>query len=868
MNNKYSRPILLIVFLATAFFGYQHFFGNSNEPTESKTSGAYEALNFFGAARVYPFDKMPNTAFIKAWRFIEEMTPAETATRSTDPWQTLGPHNRAGRMLKLAFNPLNPSTMLAGSASGGLWRSHTGGMGTTAWHQISTGYPVPAVGAIAFPPNDSMTIFIGTGEVYNYLTVGTGSAYRSTRGSYGIGILRSKDGGNTWTKSLDFTIDQNKGVWDIEIAPTNPAILYAATTDGVYKSTNGGDNWTLVHNVVLANDLIIHPTNPDIVVVGCGNQSSPGHGIYRTSNGGVSWTKITAGLPATFNGKIMLDQSKSSPEVVFASIGNGLSSAEGASWLCRSGDFGTTWTIQNTTDYSKWQGWYSHDVAVHPNNPNELVVIGIDTWRSSDGGQTIVQKSQSTNGGIGFSDAPIGGPDGGPEFVHSDIHDAIWHPTLPNVFYVADDGGIHRSTDGGETFHSASGRLQTAQFYNGFSNSATDEFFCMGGLQDNGTYRLTSELDPVTGSTVSWRRLFGGDGSWSAINQQNDQFSFLSWQTLNMQRSTNGGNSYSSLNPPKSNPIAFIAPFALAPSNGQVIYAGSAIVAKSTDGGDTWVTTNNGAPLDGNPMLAIAISNQNPDVGYVASAPYNNNPGHVFVTQNGGTTWQNISAGLPNRFILDLEVDPTNDAVAFAAIGGYGSSHLFRTSDFGATWEDIGAGLPDLPTSAIAIDPLFPNNIYVGNDLGVFSSIDFGATWQSYLDGLPEAVMVFDLKISPANRKLRVASHGSGVYQRDLLEMPYVSNSKEPSVEKIAMEIFPNPATTKATLRYQLHDKQLVTVEILDNAGRLFKTVLWETQLAGNQSLGLPVQELSAGIYYCRLKIGQTFAVKKLVVNK
>jgi photosystem II stability/assembly factor-like uncharacterized protein len=335
-----------------------------------------------------------------------------------------------------------------------------------------------------------------------------------------------------------------------------------------------------------------------------------------------------------------------------------------------------------------------------------------------------------------------------------------------------------------------------------------------------------------------------------------------------MQRSTNGGNSYSSLNPPKSNPIAFIAPFALAPSNGQVIYAGSAIVAKSTDGGDTWVTTNNGAPLDGNPMLAIAISNQNPDVGYVASAPYNNNPGHVFVTQNGGTTWQNISAGLPNRFILDLEVDPTNDAVAFAAIGGYGSSHLFRTSDFGATWEDIGAGLPDLPTSAIAIDPLFPNNIYVGNDLGVFSSIDFGATWQSYLDGLPEAVMVFDLKISPANRKLRVASHGSGVYQRDLLEMPYVSNSKEPSVEKIAMEIFPNPATTKATLRYQLHDKQLVTVEILDNAGRLFKTVLWETQLAGNQSLGLPVQELSAGIYYCRLKIGQTFAVKKLVVNK
>ncbi|MBK9012962.1 MAG: hypothetical protein IPM82_02160 [Saprospiraceae bacterium] len=699
--------------------------------------------------------------------------------RSTDPWQTLGPHNRAGRTLKLAFNPQNPNTMYAGSASGGLWRSYTGGLGNTAWHQVPTGLPAPAVGAIAFPPNDSMTIYIGTGEVYNHQAAGTGGAYRNTRGSYGIGILRSKDGGITWSKSLDFTQDQNKGVWDVEVAPSNADVVYAATSDGVYKSTNGGDSWTLVHTVVLANDLVVHPTNPDVVVVGCGNQSSPGYGIYRTSNGGANWTKITAGLPNVFNGKIMLDRSPSAPEVVYASIGNGLSSSEGASWLCRSNDFGATWTTQTTTDYSQWQGWYSHDVAVSPTNPNELVIVGIDVWRSSDGGQTIVQKSQSSNGGIGFVNAPIEGPDGGPEFVHSDVHDAIWHPTQPGVFYVADDGGVHRSTNGGETFQSASGRMQTAQFYNGFSNSATDEFFCMGGLQDNGTIRLNPDVDPLTGSTVTWRRLFGGDGSWSAINQQDDQNSYLSWQTLNMLKSYDGGNSYFYLDPPAQNPIAFVAPFALAPSDGDVIYAGSALVAKSTDGGATWTTTNNGQPLDGHPMLSIAISNQNPDVAYIASAPYNGNPGHVFVTQNGGDSWQNVSAGLPNRFVLDLEVDPTDDAIAFAAIGGYGSGHLYRTINHGATWEDISSGLPDLPTSAIAVDPLFPNNLYVGNDLGVFSSVDFGATWQTYLDGLPEAVMVFDLKISPANRKLRAATHGSGVYQRALLETPFVSVGEE-----------------------------------------------------------------------------------------
>lgn len=868
MANKYSRFILAFGIVGLAVFGCRYYSNKYLETDEGGMSGAYEALNLFGSARIYPFDRLPPAGYTLAWNFAKQMKTAESAHRSTDPWQTLGPHNRAGRILKLAFNPQNPNTMYAGSASGGLWRSYTAGAGNVAWHRVTTGFPVLAVGAIAFPPNDSMTIFIGTGEVYNHQAAGTGGAYRNTRGSYGIGILRSKDGGATWSKSLDFSEDQNKGVWDVEVAPSNPNLVFAATSDGIFKSSNGGDTWNLVKNVVLATDVVIHPTDPNKVVAAFGDQSSPGYGIYHSTDGGATWTKINAGLPSVFNGKIMLDRSPSSPNIVYASIGNGLSSADGASWLCRSEDFGQNWQIRSTTDYSKHQGWYSHDVAVSPTDPNSLVVVGIDVWRSTNGGSTIEQKSQSTNGGIGFENAPIGGPDGGPEFVHSDVHDAIWHPTLPGVFYVADDGGIHRSMDGGQSFQSASGRLQTAQFYNGFSNSPYNEFYCMGGLQDNGTIRLTSIFDPVTGSTVTWRRLFGGDGSWTAINQQNDQYSYISWQTLNVLRSEDGGNNFDYLLPPVQSPTAFIAPFAAAPSNGEVIYAGSAIVAKSTDGGNNWTTTNNGQELDGNPMLCIAISNQNPDVVYIASAPFNGNPGHVFISQNGGDTWENITAGLPNRFILDLEVDPTDDATAYAAIGGYGSSHLFKTTDHGMTWEDIGAGLPDLPTNAIALDPLYPNNLYVGNDLGVFSSVDFGETWQTYLEGLPEAVMVFDLKISPANRQLRAATHGSGVYQRALLEAPVVSADETTFSENTHLELYPNPASNQATLEYYLPERQLVTIELLDNTGQLFKTVLWESQLGGSHTVKLPIEELSTGIFYCRFKAGNGFLVKKMIVKK
>jgi photosystem II stability/assembly factor-like uncharacterized protein len=403
--------------------------------------------------------------------------------------------------------------------------------------------------------------------------------------------------------------------------------------------------------------------------------------------------------------------------------------------------------------------------------------------------------------------------------------------------------------------------MQTAQFYNGFSNSATDEFYCVGGLQDNGTIRLTNEPDQVTGSTVRWQRVGGGDGSWTGINQQDDNLAYFSSQNLNLYGSLNSS-------PPKQNPTAFIAPFVLAPSNGLVIYAGSAVVAKSTNGGDSWSITNNSQVLDGGPAISMAVSYSNPDVAYVATAPFNGNRGNVFVTQNGGNTWQKVTGDLPDRFFMDLEVDPTNDAIAYVAVGGYGSSHLYRTTDYGLTWEDIGIGLPDLPTNAIAVDPLFPNNIYIGNDLGVFSSVDNGATWQSYLEGLPEAIIVFDLKISPANRKLRVATHGNGVYQRDLLEAPFVSKTADAVGQAMNLKIFPNPASKHATLSYQLEEKQLVTIELLDNQGRLFKTLVWQaSQQAGKHSLQLPLAELPSGLYYGRLKIGGSMIVQKLLVS-
>lgn len=844
-----------MILLAAAIIGILNFpfFQTQKQETE-KISGAYEALNFMGDRQVFPEDKLPERSYYAAWESMQEMSEATPSMRDeVDPWESMGPHNRGGRTLALAMNPQNTNTLLAGSASGGLWRSYSGGVGIDAWERVPIDFPVLGVSSITYAPGDSMTIFIGTGEVYNYYAAGTGAAFRNTRGSFGIGILRTTDGGETWEKSLDWSLDQNHGVWTIRISPTNPDIIYAATTEGVYKSTDGGDSWGQKQDVIMANDLLVHSDDPDIVVVGCGNFATPGHGIYKTNNGGDSWVKITSELPQTFEGKIQLGMAPSSPNIIYASIGNGFSSDNGASWLCRSSDFGSSWDLRSTIDYSQWQGWFSHDVAVSPDDPNEITVIGIEVWNSNDGGTVLIPK---TTGGIGFINPPIEGPDGPGNFIHSDAHDVIYHPTDPDIVYVASDGGVHRSLDGGDNYASCNGRYQTAQFYNGFSTSVLDAGFCMGGLQDNGTIYWNGDL--------TWSRLSGGDGSWTAMHPQDDDEFYTSWQYLNILK-TDDGQAMWEVEAPTQWPTSFIAPFMLAPSNGDVVYAASSVMAKSTDGAASWSVTNNGNTVAGNgtPILSMAISHQDPDVVYAATAPYNGQPSQMVRTLNGNI-WTNITNGLPNRYPMDMAVDPTDDGIAYVTYSGFGGGHVYKTTNHGSSWTNISDGLPDVPTNAVIVDPLFPNTVYVGNDLGVFVSQDGGDTWATFQDGLPNVVMVFDLKISPINRKLRVATHGNGAYQRDLIDVVNVSQENVGLSPKI--NVFPNPATRIVNIDFPQSDVQAIVASLFDASGKMVRN-FGEIEVGGTKTIQLDLGRNVPGTYLLQLDLEGEFVSKKLLIQ-
>ncbi len=868
-NSRGMIALGITVLLSVMALVYWSHPPSGKDDQSPATSGALKGLQLLTSARTYPREDIPATGTASAFEsmqtaLLEKARADELLQTSTDPepWQAIGPRNIGGRTLAIAFNPQNPNTIYAGSASGGLWRSTSGGIGPNAWEYVPTGFPVLGVSSIAIAPEDSNIIYIGTGEVYGSAVTQPGiTGERLTRGVYGIGILKSTDGGQTWRKSLDWLFNQRRGVQMVKINPLRPESVWAATTEGTYKSVDAGQSWRQVHDVVMATDIEISPQDTSTVFVACGGMTSPGHGIYRSQDSGASWEKMQIPGVTSFNGKVRLAMSPASPNIIYASIGrsNGaiMNRQPTGTWLVRTIDDGDSWTVVSTNDYSRIQGWYAHDVAVHPTNPDIVWTAGqaFAPLRSNNGGfnlNAISLQPHPETAQLGLSES------------WADFHHIEFHPANPNIIYFANDGGVFRTEDSGITFRNCSRGYQTTQFYNGTSSSYTDSLFTLGGMQDNNSAAYSGSRE--------WQRLFGGDGSWTAINQDNNDVLYVSLQWLNMAKSLDGGRTFKNISPPHdNNNTNFIAPYVLSPVDNLTLYAGSNVIHKSTDGGDTWHNTNAGQRVDINAFVALVCSEQDVDVVYGATSP-NVARGKLFRTRDGGESWTDITANLPDRFPTDLALEANDDRSLYVTLGGFGSSHLFHSPDGGDSWRDVGAGLPDVPTWSVIVDPDYPQQLFVGNDLGVFFSADGGAAWAPHAAGLPDAIIAMDLTISRANRMLRVATHGNGFYESGL-PTPAATNvaGKEPTLPEtiLLLQNYPNPFNPETRIRYFGEGDMKVNLSVYNTLGQKIIQLVSALQTAGWHEVvwngkNAAGEEAASGLYLYRLRAGESVLIRKM----
>lgn len=842
MKKRYQLYYLSSLLLALLFC-------NCKSETEAPPhpGGVALAMEEWAMARSYPGGKIYSKNIMEAYQAKKAALATRGGGNFNESWQAIGPKNIGGRTLCLAFHPTDPNTLFVGAASGGLWKSTTQGLGYTAWEYVPTGFPVLGVASIAINPDNAEEMYIGTGEVYNYTAAAPGVANRLTRGTYGIGILKTTDGGATWEKSLDWSLQEMTGVADLQINPDNPSVIYAATTQGLYRSTDAGQNWQQLLSNAMATDIEMHPTDPNTLLVSFGNYLSPTDekGVYRTQDGGTTWELLDDGLPTNYGGKTQLSYSPSEPNIIYASVADAFNSVG----LFKSENGGDNWDLVNSDDVALYQGWYSHDVAVDPTNSDQVIYVGVDGFRSTNGGVDITQVTYWYL--WDFGQVPVGGPEGPGNYMHADIHGVYYSPFAANEVFAVTDGGIFFSEDGGLNWEGRNGTYQTQQFYPNFGNSTTDSLFGIGGMQDNSTALYVGD--------DAWVRVLGGDGMDAAINQDNDHIVFGASQFLNVRRSLDRGESFSGILPQAvfDENRAFNGPFEISPVSSGILYAGAQRLYRSTNTGDDWAPTS-ALPLDGaNPILTIGISPVDESVIYVAMAPISSPPARIFKSEDSGQNWEEIF-GLPDRMAMDFAFHPLEKDIVYVVFSGFGSSHVFRTEDGGLTWAALDAELPDVPTNSILVDPQIPNHVYLANDLGVYVSTDEGATWEPFSGDLPDATLAMDLSISPSNRKLRLATHGHGVYQTDLLdEFVDVNEPAELPVAK-TISLFPNPASEVITIAAKNLQPGTYSWVILDRIGRVLQQGPKAIQHSGN-SLQSEIELNGAirnGLYYLRLEDG------------
>ncbi len=677
-------------------------------------------------------------------------------------YRNVGP-SRGGRVTAVAGTVAAPATFYLGASGGGVWKTEDYG---TTWNNVSDGYfETPSVGDIAVAQSDPNIIYVGTGS----------DGLRSNV-IVGKGVYKSVDGGDTWEH---MGLKETGHIGAVEIDPTDHNIVWVAAIGqafnaneerGVYKTADGGQNWEkvlFISDTVGFSDIELLPGNPNIVfatawkaerkpwtIISGGEQEEGG--LYKSVDAGLTWKKITRGLPQGLIGKIDLAIPKADSSIVYALV----EAPDDEGGLYKSIDQGHSFEQVSSESSIRARPFYYGNVEVDPKNPDVVYAMATRNMKSVDGGKTWERLQPP----------------------HGDNHDMWINPDNPQLFIHGDDGGASITHNGGKTW-STQFNQPTAEVY---QVEVDDQYpyWLYAGQQDNSTTIAVPSMPPFRAQDLSaWLVDSGGCETGPGVPKPGNHNIVYSnckgrFSVFDKRIGTEKGYYIGASNIYGHNPrdlkyrFQRVSPIHVSPHNPDVVYMGSQYVHRTTDDGQTWETISpdltafeadkqviSGTPITrditGEEFYSTIYSLRESPVkaGVIWSG---SNDGPVFVTQDNGKSWQNVTPrGLPPGGRVDsVEPSPHNAAKAYIAVLRYQfgdwKPYLYKTEDFGRRWQlltDGRNGIPqDFPTRVVREDPVREGLLYAGTEFGMFVSLDDGGHWHKFQQNLG-VTPVTDLRI-------------------------------------------------------------------------------------------------------------------------
>jgi len=800
----------------------------------------------------------------------QEQAPFNSSTISGLGARNIGSATMSGRVsaIDAVREPNGKLTIFVGAASGGVWKSEDSG---TRYKPVFDEQPVQSIGAVALDPKNSKNVWVGTGESWTRNSV-----------SVGNGIYKSNDGGETWNYA---GLPSSERVAKIIVSPANsdtvfaavPGALWSDSADrGLYKTTDGGQNWNLVlkgaNLSTGASGIAMDPNDPNVIFAcmwdfrrkgwtfrsgGDGPDKPSASGLFRSADGGATWTEITPeankGFPKKPYGRLAVTIAPSNPKRVYCFV----ESTDSALFV--SDDGGATWDKRDKSNWMVWRPFYFANLIVDPKNPDRVFKADGPLILSEDAGKSFTV---------------VGGFQG----AHGDLH-AIWiDPTNPQTVISGDDGGVYYSYNSGSRWWKAE-NLPISQFYH-VSVDDADPFRVYGGLQDNSSWVGQSQY-PGGIANAQWENMFGGDGFWMFADPADPDYLYAEAQGGFIGRVNRYTHQRRDIQP-KANYKEKLrwnwnTPIALSPGEKGTIYIGAQFLFRSRNQGQTWdrispdlstndpekqkqeqsggVTVDNSAAEMHTTIYSISESPKDKNVIWVGT-----DDGNVQVTTDGAKNWTNVVANVPNlpknSWVSWVQASNFDAGTAYAAFDrhtfGDMAPYVYRTTDFGKTWTPLLTAQESKGVRGYAHvvkdDLVQKDLVFVGTEFGLFVSIDGGKTWAQYKGSRFPAVAVRDLTVHPRDHDLVLATHGRGIWVIDDISpwralKPEVLNqeatfvSARPVQQRIeanggwasgaAVFLGDNPPDAAVITYYQKsrHLFGKLKLEVLDSTGRVVDTL-------------------------------------------